>query len=82
MLLRSLSGLSRAFCYLCDADSRRALFVVSLIAILVQDVWWFGIVKAHDRLALGNQIMPIVVIIIAFLLIWFSRNCTKRGWLR
>lgn len=56
------------------------VFLLSLIAILVQNYFWFGLAKAHQHFPATSQIMPLLVIVIAIALIWFARSCAARGW--
>jgi len=58
-----------------------AILLISLISILVQNVYWFGMAKAHTLFPASQQLMPFMVIVIAVLLIWFSRSSAQKGWL-
>ncbi|MEM7360999.1 MAG: hypothetical protein AAF431_18045 [Pseudomonadota bacterium] len=58
------------------------VFLLSLVALLVQNYFWFGMAKAHQHFPASSQVMPALVIVIAIFLIWFARNSTARGWLR
>jgi len=56
------------------------LFYLSLIGVLVQFVYNFFIQKYMD--VSGSRIlMPILVIIIAFFLIWYSKKSAQKGWM-
>ena len=58
------------------------VFVVSLIALVIQDLYAFGMT---DTLAVfGSQplIIQTVVFVVAVLLVWYSRRATATGLLR
>ena len=57
------------------------MFVVSLVAIVAQDFYWFAIADAME--AWGNQaaIMPSIVLIVGIALIFYSRTAKAKGWL-
>lgn len=56
-------------------------FIVSLVAIIVQDYYWF--IMADAMRAWGNQaaIMPSIVLLVAIALIFYSRTASAKGWL-
>jgi uncharacterized membrane protein (DUF2068 family) len=54
------------------------LLIVSLLAVLAQDVWAFFLRQGDD----GNAALPIAVTAIAVLLAWLASHAVKRGWLR
>ncbi|MEL6483665.1 MAG: hypothetical protein AAFU57_05995 [Bacteroidota bacterium] len=58
------------------------LFQISLIGVLVQMFHSLFITKATEVYGPGAVIMPIMVILVAFGLVWFSRVAVKKGWLR
>jgi hypothetical protein len=51
-----------------------SLFMISLIAILVQMYYNFFISKAMEVYGSSHAIMPILVIIFAFFFLWYSRK--------
>jgi len=55
---------------------------VSLIAIVVQMYHSFFISNSIEVYGPGGMIMPVMVILIAIFLIWFSRKATANGWLK
>lgn len=57
-------------------------FYLSLIALLIQNVYWFGIAKAYQLFPASTHAMPVVVFVIAVLLIWFARLSAAKSWLR
>ncbi len=56
------------------------LFLISLIGVLGQAVYNFFV---QDYIALsGSRVaMPVMVIIISFFLLWYSKKATEKGWL-
>ncbi len=57
------------------------LFIISFIAILIQMGYAFFIVDSTAGFGPGGIIMPIMVIVIGFLLILFSKKATSTGWI-
>ena len=57
------------------------LFQISLIGVLVQMFHSLFIAKATDVFGPGAVFLPILVIVVAFALVWFSRLAVKKGWL-
>ena len=60
----------------------RSLFIVSLVAVLIQFGWWFLVQKAASVLGRSAYGLPALIVVVAVLLVWFSGVATKRGWLR
>ena len=59
----------------------KILLLVSLIAVLAQELW---VLVLSDTLALlgsGAAILPIAVIVVAALLVWFASSAERKGWL-
>lgn len=56
------------------------LFYLSLIGVLAQFVYNFFIQEYMD-VSGAKILMPIVVIIVALFLIWYSKKTTQKGWL-
>lgn len=57
------------------------VFVVSLVAIIVQFGYWLFVT---DSIAvIGNEVflMPVMITAIAVFLLWYSRDARGRGWL-
>lgn len=57
------------------------VLMLSLVGILVQMFYNFFISNSMDVYGPGGMVMPIMVIIIGFYLVWFSKNATTKGWL-
>jgi hypothetical protein len=57
----------------------RLLLILSMLAVLAQDVWLFGMSgHAPSGGALG---LPIAVTLISVLLAWIAHDGVKKGWL-
>lgn len=65
---------------------RRALaypvFIVSLVSIIVLDVYSFGIVNGVAIFGAGALVMPAIVLIVATALVWYARKASADGLLR
>jgi uncharacterized protein with PQ loop repeat len=57
------------------------LFVLSLVGVLVQMFHAFFLTDSMAVNGPGSAAMPLLVIIIAAGLVWYSRLATARGWL-
>jgi hypothetical protein len=57
----------------------RLLLILSLLAVIAQDVWLFGMSgAAPSGGALG---LPIAVTLVSVLLAWLAHDGVKKGWL-
>lgn len=56
-------------------------FIISLVAILIQDAYSFFATDLIEKLGLGAIGMPLVVILIAVFLIYYSKKNTATGLL-
>ncbi len=59
----------------------KQLFVISLIAMVVQFVNWLFIQKAPEVFP-NSYTMPVAVVIVGVLLIFFCNKAIQKGWLR
>ena len=57
------------------------LFVVSFVAVLVQDLDAFVLRGALQLFGGGALVLPSIVIIICIAEIWYSRSAKSKGWL-
>lgn len=75
------SGLFGAAALLLRRTWATLLFIVSLIGIIIHNVWG---VMAGTLSVIGtfDKIMTVTVIVISVFLIWFARKMTARGILR
>lgn len=58
-----------------------SVFLVSLLGLLVQNVYWFGMAKAHQVFPASSHVMPLVVMLVAVFLVWFARSSAAKGWI-
>jgi hypothetical protein len=56
-------------------------FIVSLVAIIVQDTYSFVLSDAMTVFGTGVIVIPIVVLIIAIGLVFYSRSAKDNGWI-
>lgn len=57
------------------------LFIVSLIAVLAQQCYWWILSDIGKSLGGLDLVMTIMIPIIAVFLVWFARKKTAKGWL-
>ena len=57
------------------------LFVVSLIAAIIQMVYSLFMTKALEVYGAAASIMPLVVISVSAFLVWYSKNSKAKGWI-
>lgn len=74
-------GTIASILFLLRKKSARFVFVISLIGIIVQMVYNLKISKASEVYGPGGMVMPVMVIIIGFFLVWYSKSSIKKGWL-
>lgn len=58
------------------------LLILSLVAVVIQFGWVFGVAKAHELIGPSAAIFPAFIILVAIVLVWFAGVAAKRGWLR
>ena len=58
------------------------LFLVSLLAIIVQFSHWLFMTAAIEVYGSETYMMPLLVTAIAALLVWYSRGAKSKGWLQ
>lgn len=58
-----------------------ALFILSLIAVLIQVSVTFLSTDTITVVGIDKIILPITITIIGILLVFFARFCSKKGWL-
>jgi hypothetical protein len=56
-------------------------FALSLISLLVQVIATFVVTPAWQAYGLAGLVMPVLLIVIALLLLGYSRKAAARGWL-
>ncbi|MFD1095562.1 hypothetical protein [Salegentibacter chungangensis] len=60
----------------------KALFIISLIGVLVQMIHTLLISGATETYGPGGMIMSGMIIAIAIFLVWFAGYGTQKGWLK
>ena len=58
-----------------------SIFVISLIAVLIQMSYSVFLTDALEVYGAASIIMPLVVIGIGVFLIWYSKYATSKGWI-
>lgn len=74
-------GLLGALALLLRKKWATPLFLISLLGIIVQMIYNFFISGAMDVYGPGGMIMPVMVLVIGFFLVWYSKKATANGWL-
>lgn len=59
----------------------KTVFIVSLIGIVVQMFYNFFIIDSMAIYGPGALVMPIMVILFAVFLIWYSKYCIQKNWI-
>ncbi|TMO76771.1 hypothetical protein CWC17_02990 [Pseudoalteromonas sp. S3785] len=57
------------------------IFALSLVAIFIQQFYNFFVINSIKMLGISAVFMPILVIVIAFLLLYLSIKSKQQGWL-
>ena len=57
-------------------------FAMSLITLLFMEFYWLFIIDIEKTSVVFSIIIPIVVIMIATLLYFYSKRAAKKGWLK
>jgi len=58
-----------------------SVLIISLIGIIAQMVYNFGMSKAAEVYGPGGMIMPAMVVLIGAFLVWYAKQATTKGWL-
>lgn len=75
-------GLTAAIGLLMRRRWAQSLFIVSLVAAIVQFGWVFAIGRAHEVIGPSAIPLPATIIVIGIILVVFANWAAKRGWLR
>ncbi|NHK28796.1 hypothetical protein FF098_012820 [Parvularcula flava] len=75
--IATFAGLFGAILLLMKNGLARILFIISLIAVLVQDYYSFAVAKMHEITGPTAFIMPVIVILVSLFLIWLSGKAAK-----
>lgn len=55
---------------------------ISLLAVLIQMGYWLFATDVMDVMGMSSVIMPLVVIVVAIFLYFYSKGASQKGWLR
>ena len=77
----TIGGLLGAILLFMKKKMATIVFIVSLIAVLLQMFNSFVLMNGIDAFGPGGLIMPIMILVFAIYLVWHSKSCTKNGWL-
>ena len=78
--LAVFSGTLGSLLLLMKKASAYRVFLVSLLAILIQMLYSILFTKSLEVYGPAALVMPILVIVIAIYLLWYSKNAIKKGW--
>ncbi|EIJ39755.1 MULTISPECIES: hypothetical protein [Galbibacter] len=76
------SGVLGSFALLLKKKWAKPMFVISLIAIIIQMGYSLFVVKTPEALGNTAYILPALVVLIAAFLIAFTNSSIKKGWLK
>ena len=57
------------------------IFIISLVAVLIQMIYWIFLSSAMEVHGPTSIIMPLIVIGIAIFLVWYSRRTRSKAWI-
>lgn len=57
------------------------LFTISLLGVIIQMSYNFFMSNTIEVYGPSSIVMPIMIIVIAFYLVWYSKSVTTNGWL-
>lgn len=58
------------------------VLLVSLLAVIIQQIYMWGISGMASSMSGADFVMPIMIPVIAILLVWFARSSTAKNWLK
>lgn len=58
------------------------VFLLSLIAVLILQLYWLFAMDTAERLGPQSLIMPLIVIAVAIFEYFYSKGAARNGWLR
>lgn len=60
----------------------RTLFILSLVGVIIQFGWIFGLYGGLEKLGASAAGFPLFIAIVCMVEIWFSGLAARKGWLR
>lgn len=58
------------------------LYLISLVAVLIQFGYSFGVARTYEIMGWSSAIFPAFIILMAAAQFWFAGRAKKMGWLR
>jgi hypothetical protein len=78
----TITALAASICLLLRRAWAVPLFAISLVAVLTQYGWVFGVYRILRTMPVEEAAgLPVAIIVIALLSLWLARFATKKGWL-
>lgn len=59
----------------------KTAFIISLVGIIPQMTYGIFFTKTSEIYGVGGLVMPVMIIVVGFFLVWYSSSVSKRGWL-
>ena len=78
--LAVFGGSLGAIALLVRKKAAKSFFILSLVGILAQQFYAFFLSEALNQLGLEDLVLPLAIIIIGFLLLWYTKYCIAKGW--
>ena len=75
------AGLAGSIALLLRKRIATTIFAVSLVAVIVQMFYAFAMSDMLAVMGPGTAIMPILIIVFAIALVWFSASARGKGWI-
>ena len=72
------SGLLASIFLLLKKNIATAFFALSLIGVLAQQYYFYAVSDSIKNV----PALSALIVIVAIFLLWFSRSCASKGWLR
>lgn len=76
-----LSGLLGSIMLLVRKPIARPAFIVSLIAVIIQFGWVFGVYGGLSKFGLSSAAFPAFIVLMAVLEVWIAGKAIGNGWL-
>jgi len=75
-----LAGLAGSVALLVRSHWALSLFNLSLIGVIAQNFYSFGVAEMHKHIQ-GSFTLPLIVFLVAVGLVFFARFCRQNNWL-
>lgn len=77
-----IAGLLACLLFLMRKKMAVPLFLISLIAVLIQMGYWLFATDVMDVMGAVAVVMPMLVIVVSIFLYFYSKGAAAKGWLR